>query len=168
MPRKDVQRKKLKISVIPPADSSLKHVDNVFIVVTEAFCPNGHRLISPDNEEFDGYPGIRLQISDGEKTGILFVSPIHGDGTKKGMTDWKDGQKLTITCPYCGTGIPRLAGCHCYPDSPSSGDLLKLFTTPSLNDSHIMAFCNVWGCPRSRTIDNWNVISEYFCGELTD
>jgi len=168
MPRKDVERKKVKISVIPPPESSLKHIDNVFIVVTEAFCPNGHNLIGPGNEDFDGYPGISLQISDGEKSGILYVSPIHGDGTKKGLVNWKDGQKLTICCPHCGVRIPRLAGCHCSPSSPMNGDLLKLYTTAALNDSHIMAFCNVWGCRRSRTIDNWNIISEYFDGVLTD
>ena len=162
------QRPTLKISEIPPPDSSIKHVDNVHIVLTEAYCPAGHNLISDDNETFDGYPGIRLKISDDTKSGILFVSPFHGDGTKQGEQNWKTGQKLHVSCPYCDAPIPRLAGCHCDPHSDVDGDLLKLYTTPALNDSHIMAFCNVWGCPRSRTIDNWNLVSEYFCGELTD
>lgn len=168
MAKQDVEHHNVKISVMPPAESTLKQVDNVFIVITEAYCPNGHNLILPDNDEFDGYPGIKMKIVSSTDSGILYASPFHGDGTKKGKQDWKQGEKLEIHCPECDILLPKLAKCHCSMDSAEDGDLVKLYTSADLNDSHILAFCNVWGCRRSRTIDNWNIISEYLDGQITD
>lgn len=170
MPKKDVDKGRLKIASVPPPESSIKHVDDVFIVVTQAFCQNGHNLVDNDNEMFDGYPGIKLQLTDGRgNAGIVYLSPFHGDSSKKGKTDWPAGTKLNVRCPICNVLLPVLAKCHCDPAiSPNGGDLVKLFLSPSRTDSHIVALCNVWGCRKSRTIDNWNIISEYLSGQISD
>lgn len=170
MPKRDVDKRRLKIASAPPPDSSIIRLDDVFIVVTQAFCQNGHNLVGNDNEQFDGYPGIRLLLEDGEgATGVVFLSPFHGDASKKGKTDWAEGTKLQVRCPTCRTQLPVLAKCHCGSKaSDARGDLVKLFLSPALTDSHILALCNVWGCRKSRTIDNWNIISEYLDGQISD
>jgi hypothetical protein len=170
MPKKDVDKGRVKIASVPPPDSSIIRVDDVFIVVTQAFCQNGHNLVENDNELFDGYPGIKLRLCDGHgASGIVFLSPFHGDGSKKGKADWPAGTKLQVRCPTCDAQLPVLAKCHCDPAiSKGGGDLVKLFLSPALTDSHILALCNVWGCRKSRTIDNWHIISEYLSGQISD
>ena len=168
MAKKDVDQERVKISAPPPLESTIKQIDDVFIIITEAYCPNGHNLISDDNEEFDGYPGIKVFLKSDTNEGIVYLSPIHGDGTKKGNQDWKDGQKIQFFCPICNVPLPTFAKCHCSFESGQHGDLVKLFTSSDLSDSHILALCNVWGCRRSRTIDNWNIISEFLDGQITD
>ncbi len=163
MAKQDIDSKRLHISVPPPRHSTIQHLDDVYIVITQAYCPNGHNLIDDANESFDGYPGIKLYLeSSGGNGGNVVLSPFHGDHSKKGKTDWSDGTPVTISCPECSTALPKLANCRC----PGSGDLVKVFLTPQLNDSHVLAVCNIWGCKRSRTIDNWQIISEYLDGQI--
>lgn len=168
MPKEDVDQKKIKVSNIPPPDSSLKQVDEVFIIVTQAYCPNGHNLIEEENQnpeyDFDGYPGLRVHLETSSEGGDVVLSPFHGDDSKRGKTDWKVGTKVKVKCPICKTDLPRLASCRC----EEGGDLVKVFLTPALSDSHVMAICNIWGCRRSRTIDNWQIISEYLEGKIED
>jgi hypothetical protein len=170
MPKRDVDKVRVKIASVPPADSSIIRVDEVFIVVTQAFCQNGHNLVLDDGEQFDGYPGIKLLLDDGKgSTGNVFLSPFHGDISKKGKIDWAEGTKLHVCCPTCKSQLPVLAKCHCDSTiSKNGGDLVKLFLSPALTDSHILALCNVWGCRKSRTIDNWLIISEYLDGQISD
>ena len=164
MAKEDVEKDHVRISVIPPPSSTIKQVDEVFIVITQAFCPNGHSLIADDNETFDGYPGVKLHLECGGQSGDVTLSPFHGDYSKKGKTDWTDGSKLTLSCPTCEEPLPRIASCRC----PGRGDLVSVFLTPNLSESNMFAICNIWGCRRSRSIDNWQIISEYFEGEIVD
>jgi hypothetical protein len=121
-------------------------------------------LISEDNDRFDGFPGIRLGLAHGDQTGDVVLSPFHGDESKAGKMDWPAGTRLAISCPFCNAVLPKLATCGC----PERGDLVKLFLTPELSDSHLLAVCNIWGCRRSRTIDNWQIISEFLEGQIED
>ena len=170
MPKRDVDKGRVKIASVPPPESSIIRVDDVFIVVTQAFCQNGHNLVIDDGARFDDYPGIKLSLDDGKGgTGDVYLSPFHGDGSKKGKTDWAEGTKLQIRCPICRSQLPVLAKCHCDTKiSKTGGVLVKLFLSPALTDSHILALCNVWGCRKSRTIDNWHIISEYLDGQISD
>ena len=168
MSKKDIEQKRVLISNPPQPNSSIKQVDDVFIVVTQAFCPNGHNLINSKNEHFDGHPGIKLKLVTSNKASEIFLSPFHGDHSKKGDTDWSDGEKFDIRCPICDTSLPTLAKCHCGDDSTPRGELVKLYISPELKDSHILALCNIWGCRKSHTIDNWNIISEYLDGQISD
>jgi hypothetical protein len=169
MAKRDIQQGRVRISNPPAANSPIKKVDDVFIVVTQAFCPNGHNVIDETTSEpFDGYPGIRLRVAHGDRSGEVHLSPFHGDNTKRGMIDWEPGTKLEVRCPICNVLLPRLAKCHCDTGNGQEGDMIKLFLSPALNDSHIMAFCNVWGCRHSRTIDNWQLISEFIDGSIAD
>lgn len=164
MAKQDIEQNHVRISSPPPPHSALKQVDDVFIVITQAFCPNGHPLIDDDNESFDGYPGLKVLVKSKDKSGEIVLSPFHGDETKKGAALWQAGEKVEVCCPECNTPFPRMASCSCAGD----GNLMKIYTTPTLSDSNVLAMCNVWGCRRSRTISNWQIISEYFDGQITD
>ena len=171
MSKQDVDVTQVRISAVPADDSALKQVDDVFIVVTQAFCPNGHNLIVDFDKEpydfesdFDGFPGLKIRLESDTESGDVVLSPFHGDSSKKGKTDWRAGTKVNILCPHCRTPLPRLASCRC----PDNGDLVKVYLSPALTDSNVLAFCNVWGCRRSHTIDNWEIISEYLDGQIDD
>lgn len=162
MAKNDVDQKRVRVSTAPPPESAIKRVDAIFIVVTQAFCPKGDNLIIDTNPKFDGYPGIKIHVECDGESGDVVLSPFHGDDTKKGRTNWRAGARLKVTCPICGTALPKLASCRC----EGGGDLVRLYLTPKLSDSHLLAMCNIWGCRRSRTIDNWQIISEYLDGEI--
>ncbi|MCP4604905.1 MAG: hypothetical protein GY847_31020 [Proteobacteria bacterium] len=164
MAKEDIDKKRVLISVVPPPNSALKQVDDVYIVITQAFCPFEHSLITEENDVFDGYPGIKVHVRTEQQSGDVVLSPFHGDISKKGKTDWAQGTKLDVCCPICHESFPKLASCRC----PGGGDLIKLYLTRNLSDSHVLAMCNVWGCQRSRTINNWQIISEYLDGEIDD
>ncbi|MCU0662752.1 MAG: hypothetical protein MUC50_10550 [Myxococcota bacterium] len=164
MPKRDVNQDGLKIQGAPAPNSAIKQVDTVFIVVTQAFCPNGHNLISNDNDLFDNYPGIRLACEHDGQHGDVVLSPFQGDESKKGKLDWPDRAKLKVTCPTCHVELPRMATCCC----DGKGDIIKLYLSPKISDSHVLAMCNVWGCRRSRTIDDKEIISEYLEGQIED
>jgi hypothetical protein len=123
MPKDDVDKEGLRISTAPPSDSSLITVDDVFIVVTQAFCQFGHSLINDDNDLFDGYPGIKVRVKSKERSGDVTLSPFHGDASKKGDLDWEDGAKLEILCPVCHKSLVKMASCRC----PGDGDLVKMY-----------------------------------------
>lgn len=142
---------------------AVKIEDDVFVIVTRLFCPNGHNLVDQENAKFDGYGGIRLLVGDGNKEGIVEVSPFHGDATKYGL-DFPEGVRLTIKCPECKVDLPVLAKCSC----EGHGMLRKIFLTPARQDSSIVAVCDVWGCPRSRVIDENDLLSEFLEGNIME
>lgn len=164
MPKLDINQDDVVVQGAPAPHSTIKQVDDIFIVVTQAFCQNGHNLISHDNDIFDGYPGIKLRVEYNGQVGVVVLSPFHGDASKKGNLDWPEGAKLKVTCPHCQVELPRMAGCCC----DGRGDIIKLYLTRKISDSHVLAMCNVWGCRRSRTIDDKEIISEYLEGQIED
>jgi hypothetical protein len=144
--------------------------EGVQVVVTQSFCPKGHNLVGLSRETFDGHPGISLRVEaesggrgDGARGGEVILSPIHGDREKRGVS-FPDGTKLVIRCPVCETRLPELTRCSC----SEQGRLLKLFLTPALSEAHLVAVCDIWGCPRSRVIDNFEMFSEFLAGNIGD
>jgi len=164
MSKKDVQKSRLRTSEAPPSpDSGIAIQDDVLMLVTQVFCPNGHNLVGVGHHEFDGFPGISIFVSDGEKEGLVELSPIHGDASKVGPT-FKKGQRLSLRCPVCKIELPVSARCSC----SSGGALRKIYLSPSLDEAHVIHVCDVWGCRRSRIIDSFETISEYIDGEISD
>ena len=164
MPKEDVDQDKVRISVAPPPNSTLRQVDEVYILITQAFCPNGHSLIEEGENLFDDHPGVKVILESESGKGEVILSPFQGDATKKGKTDWKSGEKVTMMCPTCKEALPKLASCKCSDD----GELMKVYLTADISDSHVVGVCNIWGCQRSRTINNWQIISEYLDGQIEE
>jgi hypothetical protein len=94
-------------------------------------------------------------VSGAEEEGIVVISPIHGDDTRFGASDFEPGEVTRLTCPECGVELPKLQPCGCVPDAA----LVGLFLDESLEDGDQVAICNAWGCLRSRVTDRFQVIS---------
>lgn len=138
-------------------------IDDVTIVLTQAFCPQGHNLIQPDNASFDGQPGIRLRIAFADQVGEVTLSPIHGDHRKEIQIARlpAPGVRLSVRCPVCDEELPLSGECA----SGDGGRLRMLFLTPRLDEGHAGLICDVWGCPYSKLVDEWELISEVILAE---
>lgn len=143
---------------VPEEVSGLALADGVMVIITQAFCPNGHNLVRREDVLFDGYPGISLYVECGEWSGEVILSPIHGDHSKVGMhKDVSLGTKVVVRCPDCEEELHRIANCGCEGD----GDLIALFLSSALSEGEVVGVCNVLGCYRSRVMDKWEILSEF-------
>jgi hypothetical protein len=151
-------RSKLQVPEGGPKPSPETNVstDGVLAIVTQAFCPRGHDLVKGASVTFDGYEGIRLLVADGAAEDVVVLSPIHGDRRKSTSVTFRVGARLEVMCPVCRSTLDVLLPCSC-----GRGELMSLYLTKALSEGHVAAVCNVWGCPRSRLIDNWQVISQF-------
>ena len=135
----------------------------IVVVLTQVFCHNGHNMIGLSEETFDSHPGISFWVKCGDQEGEVVVSPIHGDHEKRGP-DFPQGSKLSLCCPVCKEELPELTNCRCHKD----GKLRKLFLTPRMDEAHLMAVCDIMGCPLSRVIDSYEMFSEFIEGNIGD
>jgi hypothetical protein len=127
------------------------------IAVTKVFCPNGHNLISAESgARFNGFPGISVMVEGRSTKGIVILSPIHGDDTKFGESDFDPGEQVRLSCPQCDVTLPAVSPCGCTPES----ELIGLFLDEDRVVGNQVAICNVWGCLRSRIIDRFQIISK--------
>jgi len=144
----------------PSPETKVETVEDVIVVLTQAFCPNGHDMIEGSSVAFDGNPGISLLVSDGHVDDIVVCSPVHGDHRKAHSHAFRVGSRLDLKCPTCGVELDVLLPCSC-----GKGELVNLYLTKDLTEGQVAAVCNVWGCPRSRVIDNWQIISQFVDSE---
>ena len=137
MAKKVGRSSKLEVAKKRPTAATRVKKDDVMIVLTQAFCTTGHNLIR-SGEQFHGFDGIHLWVSDGKTEGLVIVSPIHGDTSKRGPT-FKRGAKLEISCPECHTPLPKLCRCSC----GKGGSLRTIYLTPDLSEAHQAAVCDI-------------------------
>lgn len=141
--------------VLPPG---LERMRSGVIAVTKLYCPNGHNLVDAESgARFNGYAGISLMVEGAEVSGKVVLSPIHGDDTRFGETDFEPGEITRITCPQCGSEFPVLQACGCQ----DGANLVGLFLDENLDEGNQVAICTAWGCLRSRIIDRFQVISRF-------
>lgn len=139
----------------------IKDESSVKVLVTNVFCPNGHNLINENNEKFDGYPGIKLAIEGKSGAGFVTLSPFHGDKNKISTIEIKEGEDCTLKCPECGIEMPVVTRCSC----GRNGRIYSLYLTPKLDHGEMVGLCSIWGCTRSKVIDNFEIISEIISSE---
>jgi hypothetical protein len=145
----------------PPPVASL---DDVTIVVTQLFCPKGHNLVYDEKFDFEGYKGISIAASDGEVSGIVVLSPFHGDHRKKGKTDFAVGTQLELSCPICGAPFEPIGKCSCAEGST----IVAMYLSKKLSEGDVVGICTTWGCYKSRVIDNFEIISEFLESEADE
>ena len=131
-------------------------VGDAVIVLTQAFCQKHHALITPDNETFAGHPGVKVLVTHGDEEFELTISPIHGHHRRKGGLHVEDGTRVGVACPECREELEAYAPCPC-----GEGTLRSIFLTAEAESSHVAAVCDVWGCQRSRVVDEWELLSEF-------
>ena len=125
------------------------------IVVNEAYCHNGHNLMSPD-VKIAGYPSIRLLITDPKgKKHDLYISAVDGDHEKKGGEGIKQGQLLVVSCPICEEELDNISPCDCTKGSK----FVAIYMNKKRSFSSCVGVCNSWGCYRSFMNSAWRIIS---------
>lgn len=129
--------------------------DDVVIIVTQAFCPNGHNLVGASDVKFDDYPAVTIKVAAGGREGLVHLSPIHGDKRKSGFTDIEVGMKCTLSCPICSAPFEKVGEV----DDGSGADYYAIYLTPKLADGAVVTVSDVWGHYHSRIVDDTELIS---------
>ncbi|GAB4292901.1 MAG: hypothetical protein Kow0090_07010 [Myxococcota bacterium] len=135
-------------------DSGVKKDEKGRIVLTRAYCHNGHFLLS-DEELFDGHLGIKLLGRVEGREDVIYLSPIMNDQRKK-TPKYTPGTIVELACPECGDKLDRVAPCGC-----SVGSFYRtIFLTPAADEDWSIGICDAYGCPRSFIRDAGEIISE--------
>lgn len=156
------RKKKGAVEMRRPLPSSADSIEvgpaGVTIVITQAFCPNGHNLVRANDALFDGYPGITLFVEFPEWSGEVSLSPIHGDHSRFGIPRTvPNGTLCEIRCPECEVELPALKTCGC----DAGGKLVGVYLRKDLAEGDVVGICNVLGCYRSRILDKFELLSEF-------
>lgn len=156
-----IDRKNLRITgkhktVLEP------HVDVVgdhdaVVVVTQAYGPGGDSLIGLTDVAFDGHPAVTIGIRAGDRTGVVHLSPIHGDNRKQGLTDIPVGTVCELTCPVTGRPLDQVGEV----EDGTGAVYYALYLTPALSQGSMVMISNVWGHYHSRIVDNFELISAW-------
>ena len=136
-------------------DSGVKKDDKGRIVLTRAYCHNGHSLLS-EEKQFDGENAIKLIGKFDGKEDVMFLSPIMNDKNKEVPDYYKKGDIVKLTCPTCGEELKRIAPCGCVMGSFYHA----VFLTPAANEDWCIGLCDAYGCPRAFIRDAGEIISE--------
>jgi hypothetical protein len=135
-------------------------VDEAFIVLSQAYCHLGHPLIAEGNPTFQGYPGVKLRVRAGDLAEEVVLSPVHGHHDRVGGDAFGRGVKCSVRCPQCNQELMAYAPCPC-----GKGTLRAIFLTADPGKAHVAAVCDVWGCQRSRVVDEWEILSVFVYSE---
>ncbi len=129
--------------------------DDVVIVVTQAFCPKGHNVVGVSPETFDEHPAVTLEVRAQGRSGLVNLSPVHGDPRKTGFTDLPVGTRCELACPVCGTELDRVGDV----EDGSGASYYALYLTPKLASGALVAVSDTWGHYHSRIVDDTELIS---------
>lgn len=159
MVRDNIDTKHLTVSDKVRENGDELHVkveDDVIIVVTRAFGPNGDSLVGLSDVTFDGYPAVTLKLRCEGREGLVHLSPFHGDNRKAGMTDIPMGCACELFCPVSGKPLDVIG------QNEDSGAVFHaIYLTPKLSRGDMVVISNVWGDYSSRIIDGFDLISDW-------
>ena len=151
-----VDRNKLVYPQGEPAlsvESGAAMADGAFIIVTQAFCPNGHDLVAFPGGMFDGFPGISVRIVADDVDEVVTISPMHGDARRLGGDAVATGTRCAMACPVCDEEIPAFGRCDCGKGELRAIDLVRK------GGGEVVALCNAAGCHRSRVAEGLDVLA---------
>ena len=140
--------------VIPEPISSDSIKEGKVLIITEAYCPNGHNLIDK-RAMFNGHPGIITNIDENGDTGTMALSPVVGDKARICLdVDLSDGEHIDIFCPHCDVQLPIHSPCDM-----CDGHLVALFLTPEANFNDCVGVCDQIGCPNAKILSSGEIIA---------
>jgi hypothetical protein len=115
------------------------------VVVTEAYCQNGHSLISDIKiNEQNGLSFIYTNQEQKKEAKIVISSEI-GDRTivNLGKTKFDKKEIVKILCPTCRDELPVLFMCEC------SAPIYLIYLDKRTNPRHAQSFCSRIGCKKA-------------------
>jgi len=145
------------LEIIPGPEKFIP-VSKDMIVIRDCYCPNGHDLVT-NRARFGDYNGIIIGVGSPDKMGYIALSPLYGDKSRVCIDyDLKDGELLTLLCPYCKIPLPAYAVCEC------GGVLVVMFTKPEVDYRNLVGVCNRVGCKHAE-IKNEGQLMALISGE---
>lgn len=154
-----VDRRNLKITgrhkAIPNPQLTVEN--DVVVIVTQAYGPQGHNLVGVGDVTFDGHPAVTLKVRAAGREGLVHLSPIHGDSRKEGMTDIPPGTKCELLCPVSGQPLDIVGEV----EDGSGARYYAIYLTPQLSRGSMVMISDVWGHYHSRIIDDFELISAW-------
>lgn len=136
--------------------SQVEVVEDALIVITHAYDHRGNPLIEESGPSFRGFPGVSLRVHWSDCVESVALSPIHGDSSKIGGDRIPSGTKCSVRSSVVDEELLAYAPCPC-----GRGTLRAIFLNPDPANSAVAAICDVWGCRRSRLVDEWEILSEF-------
>jgi len=131
--------------------------NDVVVIVTQAYGPQGHNLVGVSDVTFDGHPAVTLKVRADGREGLVHLSPIHGDGRKEGMIDIPGGTKCELLCPVSGQPLDIVGEV----EDGSGARYYAIYLTPQLSRGSMVMISDVWGHYHSRIIDDFELISAW-------
>ena len=138
-------------------DAHVAVENDVQVVVTQAFGPNGDNLVGISDVTFDGHPAVTVGVRAGGKEGLVHLSPIHGDSRKQGMTDIAAGTRCELFCPVSKQSLDLVGEV----EDGSGARYYAIYLTPQLSRGSMVMVSDVWGHYHSRIIDDFELISAW-------
>lgn len=129
--------------------------DDVLVVVTQAYGPNGDSIVGISDVTFDGFPAVTVLVRAGGKEGLAHLSPVHGDPRVEGFVDLAEGTKCELLCPVSKKPLDRVGQV----DGSDGAEYFAIYLTPRLSDGDMVAISDVFGDRHSRIIDQFELIS---------
>lgn len=157
---RDIDTQNLKVTGAHEKDGGAPHVtveEDVLIVVTQLFGPDGDNLVGLADATFDGFPAFSLLVRAQGREGLVHLSPFHGDRRKQGFTDIPPGTKCELLCPVSGKPLPHLGKVK----ETAHADYYALYLTADLSGGDYVAISDVWDDYHSRIVDNHELVSSY-------
>lgn len=157
MARPHLDQKNLTITgahkAIPSGNVQIE--DDVLVIVTQAFGPDGDSLVGVSDVEFDGFPAVTLLVRAGDREELVHLSPIHGDHRKQGLDGLPEGTKCELFCPVSKKPLDRVGRV----DEDSDAEYFAIYLTKQLSNGEMVALSDTWGDYHSRIVDNFELIS---------
>lgn len=138
-------------------DAHVAVENDVQVVVTQAFGPNGDNLVGVSDVTFDGHPAVTIGVRAGGREGLVHLSPIHGDSRKQGMTDIAAGTRCELFCPVSKQPLDLVGEV----EDGSGARYYAIYLTPQLSRGSMVMVSDVWGHYHSRIIDDFELISAW-------
>ena len=164
MGRKNIDMEHLTVTGAHTAVTDDGHVevrDDVIVIVTQAYGPDGDNLVGVSDVTFDGYPAVSVLVKAAGREGLVHLSPFHGDRRKSGYTDIPVGTKCQLFCPVSKKPLDNVGRVE--PDSEA--EYFALYLTPRLSEGEMVAISDIWGDYHSRIVDNFELISAWATDE---
>lgn len=129
---------------IPVPEKHIKEVQGQ-LVVSEAYCPKGHNLMS--TVQLDGQNGIRFIYTDEAESRDteIVITPVVKRCEKtilKGEA-FEDGEIVRILCPVCRTELPVLCNCEC------GAPIYLFYLDDNMSPLYAQSVCSRVGCVRA-------------------
>ena len=117
-------------------------------IITKAYCPKGHSLIS--NIKIAGEKGIRLLLTDKDSSRETYIvlSPVIGINSSIILIGkpFNNGDIIKASCPVCKTELDKINDCSC--DSP----LYLMYLDKCFDKNFAQIFCSKIGCNKSSAL----------------